>query len=185
MAPRKGYGPIEGIVKYAKKRGKEIKALASTELTIDGVEANIAGQKLSFKANVERKAAWKLYVELYTRMATQELKKDEGFLREALTSLHDIFNITREILKEAGPAVADGEQSLGFYAMSILNIELRPFLAKWHPLLSDWEIKKPMDCSIIEHEQKWNKNTEIRRELNKLRSSLIQYCNALAKLAGI
>lgn len=185
MPTGKGNGPIKGIVKYAKKRGKEIKALASTELTIDGVEANIAGQKLSFKANVERKAAWKLYVELYTRIATQELGKDEGFLREALTSLHAIFNITREILKEAGPVVADGEQSLGFYAMAILNIELRPFLAKWHPLLSDWEAEKPVDCSTIEHERSWSKRAQLRRELNKLRTSLMQYCEALAKLAGI
>ena len=185
MGSQKDIGPIKGILRYASKRGKEIKALASTELTIDGVEANIAGQKLSFKANVERKAAWKLYVELYTRIATQELGKDEGFLREALTSLHDIFKITREILKEAGPAVADGEQSLGFYAMAILNMELRPFLAKWHPLISDWEDQKPPNCSAIEHERGWKMNAQLRRELNKLRSSLMQYCGALAKLAGI
>jgi len=185
MGSRKSNGPIQGIVKYAKKRGKEIKSLAATELTIDGVEANIAGQKLSFKANVERKAAWKLYVELYTRIATQELRMSEGFLREALTSLHDIFKITREILKEAGPAVADGEQSLGFYAMAILNMELRPLLSKWHPLLSDWEARKPADCSAIEHEQKWTKNIEIRRDLERLRVSLMEYCQALAKLAGL
>lgn len=185
MGSRNGNGPVKGIVKYAKKRGKEIKALASTELTIDSVEANIAGQKLSFKANVERKAAWKLYVELYTRIATQALEKDEGFAREALTSLHDIFKVTREALKEAGPAVADGEQSLGFYAMAILNMELRPFVAKWHPLLSDWEAQKPRDCSAIEHERAWSKNGELRQELKKLRSSLMQYCGALAKLAGI
>ena len=185
MASGKDNGPIKGIVKYAKKRGKELKALASTELTIDGVEANIAGQKITFKANVERKAAWKLYVELYTRIATQELSKDEGFIREALSSIYNIFKITREILKEAGPAVAEGEQSLGFYAMAILNVELRPFLAKWHPLLSDWEAQKPADFSAIDHELAWSKNRQFRRELKKIRGSLMQYCEALANLAGI
>ena len=127
----------------------------------------------------------KLYVELYTRIATQELGMDEGFVREALSSLYNIFKITREILKEAGPAVAEGEQSLGFYAMEILNIELRPFLAKWHPLLSDWEAQKTAECSAIEHERAWSKNGQIRRELKKIQSSLMKYCGALAKLAGI
>jgi hypothetical protein len=185
MASKSYSNPVKGIVEYAKKRGKEIKALSLTELTIDGVEANIAGQKLKFIANIERKAAWKLYVELYTRIATQELKDNQGFLREALTSLHDIFKITREILKEAGPNVAEGEQSLGFYAMSILNMELRPFLSKWHPQLSEWENKRTDDFSAIKHELKWRKNKKMRRELNMLRSSLMQYCNALSKLAGI
>src|SRR4030042_644765 len=115
---------MNSMAKYATNRGKELRRLAGTELTIDSVEANIAGQKISFKANVERIAAWKLYIELYTRIATQDLKDTEGFIRESLDSLHDIFKISREILKEAGPGVAQGQESLGFYAVVILNIEL-------------------------------------------------------------
>lgn len=38
----------------------------------------------------QRDAAWELYVELVTRIATVELPEDRGSLREALTSLHSL-----------------------------------------------------------------------------------------------
>ena len=173
------------MAEYATNRAKELRRLAGTELTIDSVEANIGGQKISFKANVERIAAWKLYVELYTRIATQDLKENEGFVREAMSSLHDVFKISRDILKEAGPGVAQGRESLGFYAMAILNMELRPFLAKWHPLLSDWEVKVPQEKSRIEHERNWEMNATFRKELKDVQIVLNRYCDALRKIAGI
>lgn len=173
------------IQAYAAKRAKELKSIAETDLTVDTVEANIVGQKISFKANVERKAAWKLYVELYTRIATQELEQNRGSIREALTSLYNVFDITRGVLKEAGPAVAQGRESLGFYAMAILNQELRPFLVNWHRALSEWEVDKETKSSVVEHEQKWGRNAEFREELKLLQASLMQYCEALAALAGI
>ena len=49
--------------RYAKKRAKELKQLADADLTADVAQANVAGQKVTFKINVERAAAWKLYVE--------------------------------------------------------------------------------------------------------------------------
>ena len=177
---------LENIKSYASERSKELKKLAQTELTIDQVEANIAGQKIAFKANVERIAAWRLYVELSTRITTQEIRKEEGLLREALTSLYNMFEITRRILKEAGPAVAQGKESLGFYAMAILNMEIRPFLAYWHPRLQHWEAQnKDMKISALEHEEKWGENATVRKALEELRNSLLQYCDALATLAGL
>lgn len=47
--------------------------------------------------NADKDAAWEMYIELLTRCATRKLKDDEGDNREALESLHDLFNITREI----------------------------------------------------------------------------------------
>ena len=76
MARKPGF--ISKLNKYAKKRVKELKDLATTDLTIDKVETNFAGQKLAFKVNVERAAAWKLYIEIETRIATQELKATDG-----------------------------------------------------------------------------------------------------------
>ena len=124
---------ISDFKKFAKRRAKDFKDLTEADFTADSAELDIAGQKVQFKVNVERRAAWKLYVELNTRITTQALKADEGFLREALSSLHAIFEITREILKDAGPGVAQGHDSLGFYAMEVLNQVLRPVLATWHP----------------------------------------------------
>lgn len=176
---------IPEVKKFAKKRAKELVQLASVELTPETAEAQIAGQKVAFKIDVERRAAWKLYVELNTRIATQPLKASEGLLREALSSLHAVFGITREILKEAGPGVAQGRESLGFYAMEILNQILRPILAKWHPELSDWENQRPTDISTSEHEKKWKHAQDLRREIERTRKNLVRYCAALALLAGV
>jgi hypothetical protein len=54
----------------------------------------------------ERRAAWELYVELITRISVEDLKEQEGFLREALSSLYTLFNTTRDILRRYGPDVA-------------------------------------------------------------------------------
>ena len=54
----------------------------------------------------ERKAAWEMYVELVTRVGIQELRPEEGLLREALSSLYTLFQTTRRILYRYGPRVA-------------------------------------------------------------------------------
>ena len=46
----------------------------------------------------EKKAAWEMYVELATRISVVKMEYDEGLLREALSSLHTLFNTTRTIL---------------------------------------------------------------------------------------
>lgn len=176
---------VAQIKRFARKRARELSVLSDAELTPDIAEATVAGQKVRFRVNVEQQAAWKLYVELNTRIATQPLTASEGLLRETLSSLHAIFGITREILKEAGPAVAQGDESLGFYAMEILNQVLRPVLAKWHPALSDWEGIRNQEVSEVEHQKKWNRAGALRREVERTRKTLLQYCEALAVLAGV
>ena len=61
---------IDEVKNYSKSRAKEIEKLAKTSLSIDSAEANIAGQKIILRANVEKRAAWRLYVEISTRVAT-------------------------------------------------------------------------------------------------------------------
>ena len=56
--------------------------------------------------DVERDAAWEMYVELITRVGVVKLGPDEGLVREALSSLYSLFDTTREILRCHGPAVA-------------------------------------------------------------------------------
>ncbi len=174
---------ISNIKKYAQTRAKELKKMAQTNLSIESAEANVAGQKIVFRANVEQKAAWRLYVEINTRVATQPLKANQGLLREALNSLYKIFDVTREILKEAGPEVAQGKESLGFYSMAILNDILRPFLTKWHPMLLDWENQRESSQTMTKHEKEWAHSKTLRKELEILRKDLIKYCNALQVLS--
>jgi len=134
---------------------------------------------------VQQRAAWELYVELSTRIATQPIAPGEGLLREALTSLYSLFDATRDVLRRAGPSVATGPNSLGPVAVDILNKGLRPFLAKWHPLLQSWEQTRISTVSPINHERSWEKEAELREELENLRAELTIYCDALAMIAGV
>jgi hypothetical protein len=133
----------------------------------------------------ERRAAWTLYVELVTRIAVQPLGKDEGVFREALSSLHALFGVTRQVLRDAGPDVGIAKESVGGVAIAVLNQGLRPFLAKWHPLLQAWEAQRAPKTSPQEHERKWSEEPKLRTELEELRKGLAQYADALATIAGV
>ena len=139
--------------------------------------------------DIQKKAAWEMYVELATRITTAELKENEGLLREALTSLHSLFGITRELLKRYGSHIATpgkpDDTTIGHLAVNILNKVIRPVLAKWHPKLLDWEHRKPMDKTSTQHESEWGDNTNLRLELNNIRKQLIEYANVLGTVSGV
>jgi hypothetical protein len=136
----------------------------------------------------EQKAAWELYVEVITRIAVVELKPGEGLLREALSSLHQIFDETRQILRKYGPVVAKpkghGSLSLGSIAVSILNSALRPVLTKWHPLLMAYENTRDAKVSPPEHEALWEHNETLRKILIDLQKTVKEYSVLLAQAAG-
>jgi hypothetical protein len=137
----------------------------------------------------ERKASWEMYVELITRVSVVALRPEEGLLREALSSLYALFDTTRAILREYGPGVAKpkgkGRLSFGNLSVTILNAVLRPLLAKWHPLLLDYENTRATTISALEHERNWARNTELRQELAAVRGTLIAYADVLAEVAGV
>lgn len=137
----------------------------------------------------ETEAAWEMYIELATRISTQPLREDEGILREALGSLHDLFAITREILRRQGPTVArkkgSGDHSFAELAIYVLNYAVRPVLAKWHPLLEEYESSRPDGKSVRAHEEEWERAAELRGALEDLRSVLLEYTNLLASVAGV
>ena len=130
----------------------------------------------------EKDAAWELYVELVTRISTVPLDEDSGLLREALTSLHSIFDTTRGILRRHGRAVATRQKnslSFGVLAVTVLNSGIRPFLAKWHPALEDYEATREEGVSRMAHERSWERSQDMRKELAGLREILVQYAKIL------
>ncbi len=137
----------------------------------------------------ECNASWELYVELITRISVVELKPEEGLTREALSSLYTLFDTTRQVLRKYGPSIAQpkgqDKLSFGYLAVAILNTVVRPVLAKWHPLLLDYENTKPSSVSLLEHERQWSKNQKLRTALNDTRSVLIRYANILAEVAEV
>ncbi len=137
----------------------------------------------------EQMAAWELYVEIITRISVEELKPDEGLLREALSSLYAIFGETRKILRKYGPTIAipkgEGNLSLGTISVKMLNSALRPVLAKWHPLLLSYESTKKPDISPSDHEAVWERNGELRKVIKDLQKTMKEYSLLLANAAGV
>ena len=134
---------------------------------------------------VQQYAAWELYVELTTRVALHPLSPEEGFIREALSSLYNIIHVTRNILREAGPSIAQGPNSLGPVAINVITKGIRPFLSKWHPILFEYEQERSREIDQLEHERIWGKAPQFYQELDDLQEQMLVYVEALAKIAGI
>lgn len=138
---------------------------------------------------LERKAAWELYVEMVTQISVVPLGPEQGTMRAALSSLHSLFDVTREILRRYGPKISpirtEGHFTFGQLAITALNWELRPFLARWHPLLDDWHATKPSGKGPLEHEQDWRHTTALRAEFESTRQRLQAYAQLLADIAGV
>jgi hypothetical protein len=164
-----------------------VRAPKSVEVGLDLRFFKIAG---TWEPNdAERLAAWELYVELITRVAVVPLPAGEGLLREALTSLYTLFAATRDILRRHGPGIAepkpDGQYNFGYLSVAMLNAVIRPMLARWHPLLDDWENTRPPGRSLADHERQWPQAGQLRADLDRTRAALTGYASLLAAACGI
>ena len=137
----------------------------------------------------EQRAAWEMYVELVTRVSLVELQPGEGLLHEALASLYTLFDSTRKILREYGPAVArpkgEGELSFGYLAIAIINCVIRPLLTKWHPRLLHYQSMQTGTISSVLYEQQWEDSDRLRQELNNAYIILREYADLLAQIAEV
>lgn len=122
--------------------------------------------------NVQRRTAWNIYIELETRIATQDLSSGEGFDQDTLKSLYTLFTATRRILREAGPEAGLARDTVGGIAISVLNQGMRPFLAKWRKLL-----RSTSDAS------RNLENAAFRDDLKHLKAELGVYADVLATIA--
>ena len=96
---------------------------------LTSIKLNVGFAEMEFKATEDDQiAAWDMYVELLTRITTQPLEDGTGDEETALTSVFNLFAITREILK------TKGRQANNFtkVAIIVLNQVIRPFTAKRH-----------------------------------------------------
>jgi hypothetical protein len=137
--------------------------------------------ELSFTVTRDsQQVAWKLFVEAVTRVSTQALPSDNGSLREAMTSMYNLFDITRTVLKQAQPSRVRGNgPTVEHLAIALLNNELRPFLSRWHPELQRWEAGHKDGA-----EGDWPFNVLCRADLTVVQQQLVTYVLGFAKLAG-
>ncbi len=136
----------------------------------------------------ERLAAWELLVELGSRTTVAPLSANDGLIREALSSLYQVFGVTRELLRAGGPAVGrthgSANLSLGVIALRVLNEILRPALSVWHPKLKDHEDRKPAAVGARDWEVQWPHAKDCRADLNKVRTAVRSYIDTLGRIAG-
>ncbi len=132
-------------------------------------------------------------MEYATRISTQKLEPGQGSIREALTSLNKLFDITHTVLKEQGPGVAEGPDSIGPLAIRILNDGVRPFLVTWHTKLGVFETAQareqqetlaPGIAPVID-ESLWLEAGAFYEALDVFRLDLRRYVEALELLAGL
>lgn len=117
----------------------------------------------------DRAAAWDLYVELLTRITTQYLPPEDGDEATALQSVHALFPLTRDILRQHGSGCGEFAK----LAIPVLNQIIRPFTAKWHRLSLNNAFEQPKRCQ------------QFRKELAALQISLRCYTQALAAMADV
>ena len=117
----------------------------------------------------DREAAWKLYIELLTRITTQALPTEAGDEQAALESIHSLFETTRQVLKEQGQDCIEFTK----IAVVVLNQVVRPFTARWHPKSMSGAFKCESECKVFH------------RELASLQVELRKYSRALADLADV
>jgi len=117
----------------------------------------------------DKAAAWELYIELLTRIATQHLQPQDGDEKTALDSIYSLFPLTREIIRRHGRDCVEFTK----IAVVVLNQVVRPFTAKWHRESLSGAFKNKQKCA------------EFRRELEGLQARLRQYSKMLADMAGV
>ena len=93
------------------------------QLHLDSVTVQIpwAGSATFSPDEAEERVAWALYVELSTRVAIEPIDRENGSLREALTSIYHLFGAMRIILREGGAGVGRKQTSLGRIAIEVMN----------------------------------------------------------------
>lgn len=124
-----------------------------------------------FQANDQEKdAAWAMYVELLTRITTQALPAEQGDEAAALASVHQLFAITRDILRSSGARHADKFAKI---AIVVLNQKVRPFTSHWHKAALAGAFDDAVQCQ------------RFRSELGELQAALTSYAGLLSDLAGV
>ena len=147
---------------------KMIKWLEKWNLSSLKIIAGFLEMELQFR-DEDKAAAWELYVELLTRITTQPLAEHEGDEETALKSIHAIFGLTLEIIKENGRGCIEFTK----IAIVVFNQVIRPFTARWHRLAIAGTFADPARCR------------EFREELEALQQKLRDYTGLAADDAGV
>ena len=117
-------------------------------------------------ADEDRRAAWKLYTELRTRISTQPLAYRAGDEATALDSVYRLFELSRSTIKDH-----EGCTHFATLTIRVLNDRVRPFTAKWHRMKTEGHLASA------------DFRFQFRRELAALQPTLRQLAHLLGLLS--
>ncbi len=117
----------------------------------------------------DKDAAWELYIEMITRISTQYLEPEDGDEATALESIHNLFGLTRNIIKKYKRDCFEFTK----IAIVVLNQIIRPFTAKWHRESLSGCFDDTDKCKLF------------RDELSQLQEKLRTYTKMLAEMASV
>ena len=133
------------------------------------INAVVFRADISFQTD-DQDAAWELYIEMLTRVVTQQLPSELGDEKAALESVRTLFPTTREILRRHGRKATKFSK----VAIPILNQVVRPFTTKWH-----------RESLLAKTFRDDGKRLEFRADLKILLEDLRNYSSMLAEIACV
>lgn len=141
-------------------------------------EIEVQGFKFT-SAGAQRRVAWRLFVEMTTRIATQPMQDQDGSAGIALESLRKLFDLTRATVSEMQPTPNATGDTVETFALDMLNSDLRPFLSLWHPIWDDFAKGGKADS------QAWSEHKRFRDGLRELQGKIEGRARGLAEIAGV
>lgn len=121
------------------------------------------------------KAAWHIWVEAATRIATQELPADVGLIGEAIASVYALTGEIRTELKAMAPGRSrEDPESFEGLALTLFNGNLRPFLAEWHPRYEAFK-------ALGRPEAEWDEASACRTALAATRQACLPIIRAMGR----
>lgn len=153
--------------------------LSTSDWKVEEIE--IQGVKFTNDAS-QRRAAWKIFFNMATRVALRRQPKDVGDNGAILKSLYAIFQDTRATIITLDSTLQEQSETVETYALKMLNETIAPFLQTWHPRWDDWSDRE--DPPTI-NDPKWELHQAFRDELFQLQKQLRNYAESLATIAGV
>lgn len=121
--------------KYTNNKPVDISYI--THISLKNTKYNINDIDYSQLSDSSKNLAWDIFVELSTRITASNFCENSG-VKEAIISLYSLFTIIRQYLHDHGKECHEITPII----LCLLNLTLRPFLAKWHKLEVSGEVNK-------------------------------------------
>jgi hypothetical protein len=126
-----------------------------------------------------RQAASRMFFQAAPRIGRRLDTDGDHTPRRSLNSLYALFSMYRDQMR-ADPLPRPGGTPVHWLTLRILNHELRPLLAVWHPRLADYERAHP-DGDPVE----WEEYAAFAEALDDLRRFALPYIDGLGRVAGL